>query len=118
MRNTEQAKLRKLQSEDSKKNMEVERKAPPLQEVKQAQKVVGRIEVEEEKKAPEEFVLEIEQEGRERIMEKYKSESKHSIYYLRPDSPQIYFLDFKRKKFCPEIITFAENRAAKSAQGS
>ena len=77
-----------------------------------------KIEVEEEKKAPEEFVLEIEHEEKERIIEKYKSENKYSIYYLRPDSSHIYFLDFKRKKFCPENITFLEKRTSKSSNDS
>ena len=53
-----------------------------------------------------------------RVIDKYKSESKHAIYYLRPGSSQIYFLDFKQKRFCPEVITFAENRTTKAAGGS
>ena len=54
----------------------------------------------------------------ERIIDKYRSENKHTIYYIKPNSSVIYFLDFKKKRFCPEDITFAENRTVKAARRS
>ena len=37
---------------------------------------------------------------------------------MRPGGSEIYFLDFKQKRFCPEVITFVQSRTTKAAGGS
>ena len=47
-------------------------------------------------------------------MEQYKSEGKHSIYYLVPKTTNIYFLDFKKKRFKLENLSFVDSRTSNS----
>ena len=42
---------------------------------------------------------------------KYRHENQNSIYYLKPLSQEVYFLDFKRRGFCQEMIKWTKSQS-------
>ena len=49
----------------------------------------------------------------EKLMDRYKSEGKPSIYYLMPKTTKIYFLDFRQKRFQEENLAVSDIRTSK-----
>ena len=47
------------------------------------------------------------------VSSRYRHENQNSIYYLKPNSQEVYFLDFKRRGFCQEMIKW--NKGANRA---
>ena len=44
------------------------------------------------------------------VSDRYRHENQNSIYYLRPNSTDIYFLDFKLKGFVKEQLRWSRGR--------
>ena len=40
------------------------------------------------------------------VSSRYRHENQNSIYYLRPNSNEVYFLDFKLRGFCQETLNW------------
>lgn len=45
------------------------------------------------------------------ISSRYRHENQNSIYYIKPNTSDIYFLDFKLKGFCKEQLKWSKNRS-------
>lgn len=43
------------------------------------------------------------------VSSRYRHENQNSIYFLKPNSMKVYFLDFKRRGFCEEMIKWHKN---------
>ena len=44
------------------------------------------------------------------ISSRYRHENQNSIYYIKPNASEIFFLDFKLKGFCKEQLKWAKTK--------